>query len=89
MDVMTVTEVQELPTHELRAVVGDDDVGYLESMDNVGEEQDGLLEPDVGDGSSLDPHGKFVDGLTTRCPLEGPHEVEAPDRKQLGDGDHL
>jgi hypothetical protein len=38
MDVMPVTEVQELFACELRAIIGDDDVGHHESMDYVGEE---------------------------------------------------
>ena len=62
MDVMLVAEVQELFAGELRAVVGDNDVGYSEPVDNVGEEKDGLLGADVCDGSSHDPFGEFVDG---------------------------
>ena len=37
-DVMLVAEVQELFAGELRAVVGDNDVGYPEPVDYVGEE---------------------------------------------------
>ena len=59
---MPVTEVQELFTGELGAVVGDDDVGYPKPVDDLGEEKDGLLGADVHDGSSLDPFGEFVDG---------------------------
>ena len=63
-------------------------------MDYVGEEWNGLFRVDVGDGSSLDPLGKFVDGyylmrVYPYRPLDGPHEVEARNHKQLGDGDHL
>ena len=47
MDVMPVTVVQELFAYELGAIVGDDDVGYSELVDNVGEEKDGLLGADV------------------------------------------
>ena len=59
---MPVTEVQEFFASELGAVVGDDDVGYPKPVDDVGEEEDGLLRADVRDGSSLDPFGEFVDG---------------------------
>jgi len=59
---MPVAEVQELFAGELGTIVGDDDVGYPEPADNVGEKKDGLLRANVFDGSSLDPLGKFVDG---------------------------
>ena len=62
MDVMLVTEVEELFAGELCAIVGDDDVGYPEPVDYVGEEEDSLLKEDVCDGSSLDPLGELVDG---------------------------
>ena len=52
---MLTAEVQELFAGELGAVVGDDDIGDPKPMDDVGEEEDGLLGADVGDGSSLDP----------------------------------
>jgi len=45
-DVMPVTEVQELSTSELGAVVGDDDVGYPKPVDDVDEEDDSLLRAD-------------------------------------------
>ena len=61
-DVMQVTEVQELFAGELGVVVGYDDVGYPKPVDDVGEEEDGLLKADVRDVSSLDPFGEFVDG---------------------------
>jgi len=59
---MTVIEVQELFAGELGAVVGDDDVGYPELVDDVGEEKDSLLGADIRDGSSLATFGEFVDG---------------------------
>ena len=49
-DVMLIAEVQELFAGELGAVVGDDDIGDPKPMDDVGEEKDGLLGADVGDG---------------------------------------
>jgi len=50
MDVMPVTEVQELFASELGAIVGDDDVGYPKLVDYVCEEEDCLLGADVCDG---------------------------------------
>jgi len=64
---MPIAEVQELFVGELSAVVGDDDVGNPEPVDDVGEEKDGLLGADVGDGSSLDPFGEFVNGYQQMC----------------------
>jgi hypothetical protein len=91
---MPVAEVQELFAGELRAVVGDNDVGYPEPVDNVGEEEDSLLGADVCDGSSLDPFGEFVDGYqqmgVPSCRLlERAYEVETPHCEWLGDGDQL
>jgi hypothetical protein len=59
---MLIAEIQELSASELGAVVGDDDIGDPKPMDDVGEEKDGLLGADVGDGSSLDPFGELVNG---------------------------
>jgi len=91
---MPVTEVQELFVGELRALVGDNDVGYPEPVDDVGEEEDSLFEVDVCDGSSLDPFGEFVDdyqqmGVSTRCPLDRTHEIKATYCEWPSDGDHL
>ena len=91
---MPVTEVQELFAGELCAIVSDDDVGYPEQVDYIGEEEDSLLGVDVCDGSSLYPLGELVDGhqqvgISPRRPMEGTHEVEAPHRKRPSDWDHL
>jgi hypothetical protein len=74
MNVMVVIEIQEPLTSELGAVVRDDAVRNPKAMDDVGEEQHGLLRPDAGDGSCLDPLGKFVNGdeqvgEAPTCPL--------------------
>jgi len=50
-----ITEVQELFASELHAIIGDDDIGYPEPVDNVGEEEDGLLGAKVCNRSGLDP----------------------------------
>jgi hypothetical protein len=47
LDVMVLTEVQELPASELGAVVGDDGVWDPKAMDDVGEERHRLFGPDV------------------------------------------
>jgi hypothetical protein len=62
MDVMPVTEVQELFPGELRAIVGDDDTGNPKPMNYVSEEEYNLLGVNVCDGSSLDPFGELIDG---------------------------
>jgi len=64
---MLIVEVQELFAGELGAVVGDDYVWDSKPMYDVGEEKDGLLGANVGDGSSLDPFGEFVDGHQQVC----------------------
>jgi hypothetical protein len=46
-DVVVLAEVQELPTGELGAVVGDDGVWDFKAMDDVGEERHRLFGPDV------------------------------------------
>ena len=53
-----------------------------------------MLGANVGDGSGLNPFGKLVDGYqqvrVSLChSLEWSHEVEAPNHKRPGDGDHL
>ena len=62
MDMVMVTEVQELLAHELCTIVGDDNIGNPKMINDVGEEQDGLLGVDVVDGSSLNPLAELVDG---------------------------
>ena len=94
MDVMPIAEVLEHFAHELRAIVGDDDVGYPTLVAYVGEEEDGLLGANVCDGSSLDPFRELIDGhhqmgIFVCRHLEGAHEVEAPYRERASDGNHL
>jgi hypothetical protein len=57
---MVIVEFQEPFASELGAVVRDDAVGDPKAMDDVGEEQRGLLRSDVGNGTGLDPLGKLV-----------------------------
>jgi hypothetical protein len=59
---MVVAEFQEPFAGELGTIVRDDAVGNPKAMNDVGEEQHGLLRSDVGNGTSLDPLGKHVNG---------------------------
>ena len=52
-DVVFIVESKELFIGELCAIVRDDGVWYSKMMDDVEEEQHGLLELDRGDRSSL------------------------------------
>jgi len=59
--VVSVVEIQELLTGELRAVIRDNGVGYSKSGDNICEEQHGLFGLDSCDGLDLDLLRKLVD----------------------------
>ena len=61
-DVLFITESDEFSAGELRAIVRDDGVWYSKSMDDVEEEQYGLLGFDRGDRSSFDPFRELVYG---------------------------
>jgi hypothetical protein len=60
--VVVITKTQELHSCELCVVVCDHGVWDPEAMDNIREERHRLLGLDVGEGSNLDPFGKFIDG---------------------------
>ena len=60
MDVVFIVELEELFLSELRAVVRDNRVWDSKAMDDVKEEQHGLLGLDRGDRSSLYPLCKLV-----------------------------
>ena len=59
---MFITESNEFPTGELRAIVCDDGVRYSKAMDDVEEEQHGLLGFDRGYWSSFNPFCELVYG---------------------------
>ena len=61
-DVVFITEPEELLFGELRAVVHDDGVWDSKAMDDVEEEQHGLLGLDHGDRLGLYPLCKLVYG---------------------------
>lgn len=94
MDVVFLTEQEELLSGELRVVVCDHGVQDSKAMDDVKEEQHGLLGLDHGDRSSLYPLCKLVYGdkqvhIAPGHPLERFDQIEPSDREQLCDGDRL
>ena len=61
-DVIFIIELEELLPSELRAIVHDNGVPYSKAMDDIKEEQHGLLRLDYGDRPSLYPLCKLVYG---------------------------
>ena len=94
MDVGFVVESEELLSSELRTVVHYDGFQNSKAMDDVEEEQHGLLGFDRGYWSSFNPFCKLVygDKQVGEAPgrlFEWPNQVEPPDREGPRDGDHL
>ena len=84
----------ELLIGELCAIVYDDGVWYSKVMDDVEEEQHGLLRLDRGDWPSFYPFSKlvYVDeqvGVSSGHLLERSNQIEPPDHEWPCDGDHL
>ena len=74
-DVVFIAESKELLSGELRAIVCDNGVWDSKAMDDIKEEQHGLLGLDREDRSSLYPFCKLVYGnkqvhVALGCPLE-------------------
>ena len=93
-DVVFIAESEELLSDELRAVVRDDRVWDPKAMDDVKEEQHGLLGFDHRDWSSFYPLCKLVYGdkqvrIAPRRPLERSDQIEPLDHKRPRGGDHL
>ena len=57
-----IAESKEFLAHELFAIIHDDGVWYSKAMDDVEEEQHGLLRLDHGDRPSFDPFHELVYG---------------------------
>jgi hypothetical protein len=79
---------------ELGAIVGDDRIGYAETVNNVSEEGYHLLGADIDDGSSLNPLGELVNRYEEISEAPGrlsewSHHVEVPDDERPRDGDGL
>ena len=94
LDVVFIIELEELLSSELRAVVYDDGVRDSKAMDDVEEEQHGLLRLDRGDRSSFYPLGKLVYGdkqvsVALGRLFERSNQIESLDCERPGDGDRL
>ena len=94
MDVVVVAERQELVAGELRPIVGDDGIWDSEPVDDIRKEQHCLLGFDLGDWTSLDPFGEFVDGyehmgIAPGCLLQRPNHVQPPHGEWPCDRDGL
>ena len=93
-DVVFIVESEELLSDELRVIVRDDRVRNPKAMDDVKEEQHGLLELDHGDQLGLYPLCKLVYGdkqvgIALGCSLKRSDQIEPPDHEWPRDGDHL
>ena len=93
-DVVFIIESKELFSSELRTVVYDDGVWNSKAMDNVDEEQDGLLGFDRGDRPSFYPLCKLVygDKQVVVAPgrfFERSNKIEPLDCEWTSDGDRL
>jgi len=94
VDVIFIAKSKELLPSELRAVVHDDGVWDSEEMDDVEEEQHGLLGFDHGNWSSFYPLCKLVYGdkqvgVALGRLFELSSQIESLDCEWSGDGDRL
>ena len=93
-DVVCIVESKELFPGELCAVIYDNGVQDSKVMDDVKEEQHGLLGLDRRDRSSLYPlcklvYGERQVGIALECSLERFDQIEPPDREWPRAGDCL
>ena len=93
-DVMFIAKLEELLPSELRAVVRNDGVWDSEAMDDVKEEQHGLLGFDCGNRLSFHPLCKLVYGdkqvgVALGCLFEWSNQIESPDCERPGNRDRL
>ena len=91
MDVVFIVESEELLSGELHAIVHDNGVQDSKKMDDVKEEQHGLLGLDHGDQSSLYRLCKLVYGdkqvrIASGRPLEMSDQIEPLDCEWPRDG---
>ena len=94
VDVVFIVELEELLPGELCAVVHDNGVRDSKAMNDVKEEQHGLLRLDRGDWLSLYPLYKLIYGdkqvrIASRRPLERSDQIKHLDRERPHDGDRL
>ena len=93
-DVVFIVEPKELLSGELHAIVRNDGVWDSKVMEDVEEEQHGLLRLDRRDRSSLYPLCKLVYGdmqvrIAPRHPLERSDQIKPLDHEWPCDGDRL
>ena len=93
-DVVFIAESKELLYGELHVVVRDDGVWDSKVMDDVEEEQHGLLGFDRRDQPSFYPLGKLVYGdkqvgVALGRLFEWSNQIESLDYEWPGDGDRL
>ena len=91
---MFIAKLEELLPSELHVVVRDDGVWDFEAMDDVEEEQRGLLVLDRGDWPIFYPLCKLVYGdkqvgVAPGRFFERSNQIESPDYEWPGDGDRL
>ena len=89
-----IIESKEPLVGELRTVVRDDGVQDSKAMDDVEEEQHGLLRLDHRDRPRFYPLCKLVYGdkqvgIASELFFERSNQIEPPDNEGPGDGDHL
>ena len=94
VDVVFIVESEKLLPSELHAVVHDNGVWDSKAMDDVKEEQHGLLGLNCGDRSSFYPLCKLFYGdkkvrIALGRPLERSNQIEPLDHEQPCDGDRL
>ena len=86
MDVMFIAKSEEFLASELHAAIHDDGVWDSKAMDDVKEEQHGLLGLDHGDRPSFYPLCKLVYGdkqvrIVPGHPLERSDQIKLPDHE--------
>ena len=89
-----IAELEELLPYELHAVVYDNGVQYSKVMDDIKEEQHGLLGLDHGDRSGPYSLCKLVYGdkqvgIAPGPSFERSNQIEPPDHERPHDGDRL
>ena len=94
MDVVFIVELEELLSRELCVVVRDDGVQDPKAMDDVKEEQHGLLGLDRRGRSSLYPLCKLVYGdkqvrIAPGCHFDKFDQVKPLDHEWPHDGGHM
>jgi hypothetical protein len=92
--VVFVAKFQEFPAGKLGPVVGDDGIWHFEPVDDVSEEQHGLLYPEVCDWAHFDPFRELVYGdqqvsVSPGHLSQGPDDVQPPHDERPCDGNHL